>query len=166
MGSHKDRVEGDNYLPLPAGHPSSDGTQNTIGLLGCKHTLLVHVKFFVSQNPQVLLSRAAVKEFSWFLYISGINLTQVQNLAHCCTSLDSQGPNFLSLSRSLWMTSFLSAVSTAPLSLVSSANLLRVHSVPSSMLPIKVSESTSPWGTQLITGLHLGIVPLTRALRL
>ena len=48
---HKGRVEGGNQLPRPAGHPSSDGTQGTIAFLGCKHTLLVHAKFFIKEEP-------------------------------------------------------------------------------------------------------------------
>uniref|UniRef100_A0A8C3LFS2 Conserved oligomeric Golgi complex subunit 3 n=1 Tax=Chrysolophus pictus TaxID=9089 RepID=A0A8C3LFS2_CHRPC len=42
------------------------------------------------------------------------------------------------------MTSLLSVVSTIPLSLVSSANLLRVHSVPLSVSLIKMLKSTDP----------------------
>jgi len=38
--------------------------------------------------------------------------------------------HFLSLSRSLWIAFCHSGTSTAPLRLVSSANLLRVHSIP------------------------------------
>ena len=44
------------------------------------------------------------------------------------------------LSRSLWMASLPSAVSTAPHSMVSSAILLRVHSITSSMPLIKMLE--------------------------
>ena len=51
QGPHESRVEGDNHLPVLAGHPSSDGTQNTIGLLGCKHTLVARIKFFINQDP-------------------------------------------------------------------------------------------------------------------
>ena len=73
--------------------------------------------------------------------------------------------HFLILSRSLWVTSFFSSVSTAPHSLVSSVNLLRVHSVPLSMLLTKRLNSTvprtQPWGTPLVTGVHLDIEPLT-----
>jgi len=43
-----------------------------------------------------------------------------------------------SLSRFLWIASHPSNVSIEPLSLVSSANLLRVHSIPLSMSPTKV----------------------------
>ncbi|XP_032300907.1 transcription factor PU.1 isoform X1 [Coturnix japonica] len=45
LGPHEGRAEGDNHLPGPAGHPSSDGTQDTIGLGDCKRTLLRHVSY-------------------------------------------------------------------------------------------------------------------------
>ena len=50
MGSHEDRGERENHLPCPAVHPSSDGAQDTIGLAGCKCTLLAEVKFFIYQD--------------------------------------------------------------------------------------------------------------------
>ena len=34
LGPHEDRIVGDNPLPLPSGHSSSDGTQDTIAFLG------------------------------------------------------------------------------------------------------------------------------------
>jgi len=72
------------------------------------------------------------------------------------------------LSRSLWMVSLPSVVLTAPHSLVSSANLLRVHLIPLSMLPTKMfsstCHSTDPRGTPFITGLYLDIRPLTATL--
>jgi len=46
---HKVRVEED--ILCPADHSSSDATQNTIDLSGYKHTLLVHIKFFIYQDP-------------------------------------------------------------------------------------------------------------------
>jgi len=59
------------------------------------------------------------------------------------------------------MASLPSTVSTSPLSLVSSANLLRMHSIPSPMSLIKMLKSTGPktvpWGTLLVTSLHLDI---------
>ena len=48
---HKGRVEEDNDLLHPAGYLSSGGTQYTIGLPGCKCTLLAPVKYFTNQNP-------------------------------------------------------------------------------------------------------------------
>jgi len=44
MGPHKSRAEGDNALPLPAGHLSSDAAQDTVGLLGCESTPLAAAK--------------------------------------------------------------------------------------------------------------------------
>jgi len=40
VGPHEGRVERDNHLPVPAGHPSSLGAQDTTGLPSCKSTLL------------------------------------------------------------------------------------------------------------------------------
>lgn len=33
MGTHKGRVERDSHVPVPFGHPSSDGTQDTMSHL-------------------------------------------------------------------------------------------------------------------------------------
>ena len=49
MGPHKGRAEEDNH---PAGHLSFDAVQDTVGLLGHKHTLLAHVKPPVSKDPR------------------------------------------------------------------------------------------------------------------
>mgnify|MGYP001852828837 CR=1 FL=1 len=72
---------------------------------------------------------------------------------------------FLSLFRSLSMASFPSIVSTASLSLVLSANLLRIHSIQLSRSLIKMLKSTSPmpdpWGTWLITGLDTELLTTT-----
>ena len=46
-----------------AGHPSSDGTQDTAGFLGCTRTLPAHILFFIHQNPQVFLCSAALNLF-------------------------------------------------------------------------------------------------------
>ena len=47
------------------------------------------------------------------------------------------------LSRSLWIASLLSYVPVTPLKLVSSANLMRVHSIPLSMSSTKKLNNTS-----------------------
>ena len=62
MVSHDGRAEGDNPLPLPAGHPSVDAAHDALGLPGCKCTLLTHVHLFIYQNPHVLLHRAPLNE--------------------------------------------------------------------------------------------------------
>ncbi|KAK4830027.1 LOW QUALITY PROTEIN: hypothetical protein QYF61_008365 [Mycteria americana] len=41
----------------------SHQTQDTVGFLGCKCTLLAHVQLFIHQYPQVLLRRAALNPF-------------------------------------------------------------------------------------------------------
>ncbi|KAK4810704.1 hypothetical protein QYF61_007678 [Mycteria americana] len=68
----------------------------------------------------------------------------VQDLAFGLVELHElcMGP-FLNLSRSLWMASPLSSESIAPLSLVSSANLLRVHSIPLACTSTHLSQSTN-----------------------
>lgn len=47
------KAEGDNPPPLPAGHSSLDTVEDTVGLLGCKCTLLSHVKH-VYIHPRLL----------------------------------------------------------------------------------------------------------------
>jgi len=53
----------------------------------------------------------------------------------------------LSLPRYVWIASPPSALSSAPLSSVSSADLLRVHSIPSSISLIKKSQDRPQWDT-------------------
>jgi len=63
VGSPKSRVEGQIHLHQPAGHTSIDAPQDTVGLLGCKHTLPGCVHLFIDRYPQVLLGRAALNPF-------------------------------------------------------------------------------------------------------
>ncbi|KAK4815585.1 hypothetical protein QYF61_004800 [Mycteria americana] len=63
VGSHQSGGEGQNHLPRPAGHTSFDAAQDTVGFLGCEHTLLDHVQLFIHQYPQVLLCRAVLNPF-------------------------------------------------------------------------------------------------------
>lgn len=49
---------------------------NVVGLLGGMHTWLHHVHFLIHKNPQILLGRASLNEFSHVL-MSGIFLTQL-----------------------------------------------------------------------------------------
>ena len=59
-GSHNSGVKGQNHLPRPAGHTSLDAAQDTVGFLGCKHTLPAHIELLIRQYPQVLPLRAAM----------------------------------------------------------------------------------------------------------
>ena len=83
LGPHKGREKGDNDISCSAGHSSSYAAQGTGGLSGSKSTLLAltAVQLFVHLDPQVLLGRAALKEFfPQSVYISGTAPTQVQHL--------------------------------------------------------------------------------------
>jgi len=83
MGSHESRAEGQNPLPCPAGHADFDAAQDTVGFLGCEHTLAGHAELLINQHPQVLLLRAALNPFSAQpVFVLGIALTHVQDLAH------------------------------------------------------------------------------------
>uniref|UniRef100_A0A8C3EYK4 Uncharacterized protein n=1 Tax=Chrysemys picta bellii TaxID=8478 RepID=A0A8C3EYK4_CHRPI len=61
----------------------------------------------------------------------------------------------LNLSRSVWTLSLPSSISTPPRSLVSSANLLRVQSIPSSRSLMKmlnkIGPRTDPWDQHLFS---------------
>jgi len=147
VGSHENRVEGQNHLPWPTCHASLDATQDTVGLLGCKYTLLAHVESLLNQHSQIVLLRAALKSFSTQpVSVLGNALTQIQDLAFVLSS----------------------SVSDVPLSLASSVNLLMVHSIPLSMLPTKMLNNTCPstnlWGMPLVARLCLDIEPLTISL--
>ncbi|KAK4810863.1 hypothetical protein QYF61_008835 [Mycteria americana] len=130
--SHQSGVEWQNHLPRPAGHASFDAAQDTVGLLGCERTLLAHVQLFIHQYPSLYWNRGLPQPRCRTLHLALLNLMRFTQ-AH-----------FSSLPRSLWMTSRPSGVSTAPLSLVSSANLLRVHSISLSMSLMKILNSTGP----------------------
>ena len=83
IGPRKGRIERGSHLPRPPGHPSSDAAQDIAHLQSCKSTLMAHAKFFIYQDPQVLLSKATLKFFSHSAYIFGITTTQAQNLVYC-----------------------------------------------------------------------------------
>ena len=122
-----------------------------------------------TSNAQVLLGRAALKPFiPQPVLMLGIPVTKVQDFALGLVELHSQGshrPNPQALSRSLWMASLPSSKWIVPLSLVTSANLLRLHSISPSTSLMKMlnntGPSTDPWRTSLVTGLHLDVEPLT-----
>ena len=82
---HKSRVVEDNHFPVPAGHPSFGAAQDTAGLLGCKHTLLAHIKSFTYQDSYVLGRTTLTDFFCRFAYICGIISSQMQKLAFCFT---------------------------------------------------------------------------------
>ncbi|KAK4807409.1 LOW QUALITY PROTEIN: hypothetical protein QYF61_001172 [Mycteria americana] len=56
---HQCPVQGHGHCPAPAGHMTSDTSQDAIGLLGHLGPLLAHIQAAVDQHPQALLCRAA-----------------------------------------------------------------------------------------------------------
>ena len=162
VGSHQSRVEGQNPLPQPAGHTSLDAAEDTVGLLGCEHTLVAHVQLFIHQYPQVFLIRAALNPFIRQPLLIGLPRPMCRTLRMALLNMRFTWAHISSLSRSLWMKSCPSGVSAVPLRLVSYADLLKVHLVLLSMWLMKIlntGPSMDPWGTPLFTGLHLDTLP-------
>ncbi|KAK4810855.1 hypothetical protein QYF61_008827 [Mycteria americana] len=151
---HQCRVQGDDHFPSPAGHAIPDTSQDAIGFLGHLGTLLAHIQPAVNQHPQRYIGLLRPKCRTRHLAL--LNLIQLAS-AHRS-----------SLSRSLCRAFLPSRRSTLPHNLVSSANLLRVHSIPSSRSLIKIlnktDPNTEPWGTPLVTGRQLELTPLTTTL--
>lgn len=142
MRPNKCRVEWENHLPPPAGHSCFDAAVDAVGFLCYKSTLLAHVQVLIRWNVQVLLRSTALKKFSQsLLHLALLNFVRL-TWAH-----------FSSQSRSVWIESFSSVKSAAPLSLLST-HLLRVCLISSSMLLIKMLNSNSPksdlWRTPFI----------------
>ncbi|KAK4807436.1 hypothetical protein QYF61_001987, partial [Mycteria americana] len=56
---HQCPVQGHGHCPAPAGHTTSDTSQDATGLLGHLGPLLAHIQAAVNKHPQVLLCLAA-----------------------------------------------------------------------------------------------------------
>jgi len=56
VGSHQRGAAGQNLLPEPADYASFGAAQDTIGLLGCKPTLLGHVELRSANIPKSFLA--------------------------------------------------------------------------------------------------------------
>jgi len=131
---HQCRVQGHNHLPTPAGHTIPDTSQDAVGLLGHLGTLLVHVRPAVDQHPKILFCWAAFQTlFPKPVALHGVVLTEVQDQHLALLNLIQLAlAHRSSLSRSLCRAFLPSSRLTLPPNLVSSTNLLREHSVPSS----------------------------------
>lgn len=108
VGSDEDRIERDNHLVHSAGHLSSDSVQDTVGLLIYRSTMLNCVKFFIHQNPHVLLHRGS----SPSLHTGYLGLPQPKgNMLHLVllNLIRFMWAHFSSLSTSLWLASLTSA---------------------------------------------------------
>jgi len=141
-GSHQSRAEWQKHLPQPVGHAAFDAAQDIVGFLGYKHTLPLHVQFF---DPQVLLSRAAPNPFiPQLVLMLRVAPTYVQDLALCLEPHEVHtGPLLKLVQVPLDDIPSLSKLTT-PLSLVSSANLLRVHLILLAVSLLKILNSTGP----------------------
>lgn len=106
----------------------------------------LEICFIVGQKA-LCFSRHPILNISLLILCAAVEvaLTRVQGLAlgFLEPHQDDLGPHCLSLSRSLWMTSHHSSVLTAPYSLASLANLLKVNSIPLSIKMMKMLKSTS-----------------------
>jgi len=98
----------------------------------CKGTLLAHVQLPIHQYPQVLFVRAVLYPYiPKLVLIVWVATTLMQDLALGLMNFTTFAwAHCSSLSRSLWLASHPSGMLTTLYSLVSSANLLRVHSAP------------------------------------
>lgn len=118
------------------------------------------LSFLSIRTPQVFLRAAFNEFFSQSVDTSGIALTLQLTLLNLFRF---PWAHFSSLSQSVCMAFLPSIVLAAPLSLVSSSNLMRVHSIPLSGSLIKMLKSTRPkvdyWEASLITNLHLDHQP-------
>jgi len=168
MGPPKGRAEEDNHLPLPAATPLLMQPRILLAFRAARaHCCLMSSSSSTrttSPSSQVYSQGVLLSLYTYLglsqskcntLHLALLNLFQFNQV------------HFSSLSRDYWMASL---PSLAALSLVSSANLLRAHSIPLSMSLIRMLRSTcsrmGPWGAPLSTSLQLGIDLLTTTLHL
>jgi len=110
------------------------------GFLKHKHTLSTLAELLIPHITQFLL-RAALNPFSTHsVFVPGIALTQLQNLALALVELHDvcAGLRLQPVQVPLDGRSFPSSAPTAPHSTVSLANLWRLHSISLSMSPTKM----------------------------
>lgn len=120
-------------------------------------TLMGHVELRICQHPQILLVKAVFSPFSVHdILVLGIAPAQMQPLAPGFVERPKACRAHLSiLSRFFWIAFLPSSMLTATHSLVSSANLLRVHPIPPSLPLNKTLNNAAPntdtWGAPVIT---------------
>lgn len=99
--------------------------------LHCIGAFLAHVQPGFHQDPQVFFVKDALQLVDPTAWHLGLFLSRGRTWHFPLLSFMRFLPaHFSSLSRSLWMTAQTSGETDSPPSFVSSANLLRVHSVP------------------------------------
>ncbi|NXF21416.1 TMTC4 protein, partial [Rhodinocichla rosea] len=100
--SHKRRVGMCRTTSLALLAMLFDASQNMVGFLHCKCTLLGHVQLLITEHPQVLLRAALMPLSVQPIFVIGIALTQVPDLALGFHEVCISPPI---LSRSPWMAS-------------------------------------------------------------
>ena len=119
--------------------------QSRIWLAFCEGTLLAHVQLpgheKKTSTTRSFLEGLCFPFISQLVLVMGVDLIQVQDLVFRFVEPHEV---YLGLSRSLWMASHTSGVSTEPYSVLSSANLLRVHLTPLLMSLMKILRSIIP----------------------
>ena len=157
LGPHKGKAERDNHLPLPC------WSRILLAFWATSAHCWVMLSFSSTRTPKSFSTglHSWSSSPSLYTYLDCSNPSATACTWPRCTSLGSHG------SRSIWMAFLPSVISTAPLSLVSCTNLLRVHSISLSTLLIKMLKhtgpKTDPWAS-LVTGLHLDIKPVSTTL--
>lgn len=165
--SHQWWEEDKDHVPWAAGNGLSHTAQDIIGLLCCKGKLLAYVKlahqdklgqnenknFFCQASfkpigPQPVLVLGLFLPYGRTWHFSFVELHRVP--LHML---------FLQLFQVLWIAAHPSGLANTTPSFLSSAALVKVHSISSSRSLVKKLKSTcpsiDPWGTSLVTVLQL-----------
>ncbi|PKU38718.1 rna-directed dna polymerase from mobile element jockey- hypothetical protein [Limosa lapponica baueri] len=90
MWPQQGRVEGEDNLPQPPGDTFLNASQDAIGLLGHKGTLLTHGHPVVHQDSQVFFLRAALQQVSLHPTLQPVQLSLYGSTAVWCVSHPSQ----------------------------------------------------------------------------
>jgi len=166
---HQHWIQQENHLFWPSGYAVFGSSPDAVCPLGCQSTLLTHSECSVNQHLQISFCRVGLQPpVPHFIIVSSIPSFQVQNPAFGFVKFHpinhSQCSN---LSRSICKASCPSRESTAPSSLVSSANLLMVQWTPASRSLINVLNWTGPriepWGAPLLSRCQTDVAPFTTA---
>ena len=80
MGPQECRVEGDSYLPHPAGHASLDAAQDMVGFWAARALRWLMSRFPSPSTTKYFSSGPCSILTSPFVLIAGVDITQVQDL--------------------------------------------------------------------------------------
>lgn len=133
-------------LPRPFGNTPPNAAQETAGRLGHQGTLLACFPFGVHQDTQILFCKALFQLASpQHILVHGLVPPQVQDFSILLAELDDVPFSpFLQPSEVPPGSRTSSCVSATPPSFLSSANLLRVRSAPSSNSLMEMLKNIGP----------------------